>query len=347
MEAGTTTPNNESPAVAENTALLQAPVQELPKEKTPTLLLLGTGAALAVLFALSLTTSQAKQSEVTAIPATEVTASASAAAYEGIELQAKAAVVYDVRAQRVLFEQNAEAQLPLASLTKLMTAIVATEALAYDTVIAVDAKALELEGDSGLYADEQWRAQDLLDFMLLVSSNDSAHALAASAGAAVLQAQADPATKDFYGAFIERMNTKATEIGLTQTYFLNETGLDATSEISGGYGSAKDAAHLLAYAIESAPEALDATSYPTLTFTSQSNIAHAAENTNEITASIPGLIASKTGYTTLAGGNLVIAFDAGIGHPVIISVLGSTRDGRFSDVQKLVAATLTSFQIQK
>ena len=53
-------------------------------------------------------------------------------------------------------------------------------------------------------------------------------------------------------------------------------------------------------------------------------------------------IASKTGFTDLAGGNLVIAFDAGLSHPIIISVLGSTQEGRFRDVEKLVTASLMS-----
>ena len=56
------------------------------------------------------------------------------------------------------------------------------------------------------------------------------------------------------------------------------------------------------------------------------------------------LIASKTGYTDLAGGNLVIAFDAGFNHPIIVSVLGSTIDGRFTDAEALVWAALAYLQ---
>ena len=67
---------------------------------------------------------------------------------------------------------------------------------------------------------------------------------------------------------------------------------------------------------------------------------HTATNTNEVVGSIPGLIASKTGFTDLAGGNLVVAFDAGINRPVIISVLGATKDGRFTDMEMLVNASL-------
>ena len=65
-----------------------------------------------------------------------------------------------------------------------------------------------------------------------------------------------------------------------------------------------------------------------------------AKNTNIDVEKIPGLLASKTGYTTLAGGNLVVAFDASIGRPIIVVVLGSSQEGRFKDVQSLVNASI-------
>jgi D-alanyl-D-alanine carboxypeptidase len=71
---------------------------------------------------------------------------------------------------------------------------------------------------------------------------------------------------------------------------------------------------------------------------------HETENTNDIVNRIPNLIGSKTGYTDLAGGNLTIAFDLGLNRPIIITVLGSTRDERFSDVLKLVAAVQESIE---
>ena len=63
------------------------------------------------------------------------------------------------------------------------------------------------------------------------------------------------------------------------------------------------------------------------------------ENTNKVVDAIGTVLASKTGYTTLAGGNLVVAFDAGVDRPIIVVVLGSTHQGRFYDVLKLVEAT--------
>ena len=71
---------------------------------------------------------------------------------------------------------------------------------------------------------------------------------------------------------------------------------------------------------------------------------HTTENTNEIVSKIPNLIGSKTGYTDLAGGNLTIAFDLGHNRPIIVTVLGSTRAERFTDVLTLVAAIQESIE---
>jgi len=129
---------------------------------------------------------------------------------------------------------------------------------------------------------------------------------------------------------------------LTQTYFINPTGLDTNKTISGGYGSARDAAKLLEYAVINMPDIIESTRHTAINFESLSDINHRATNTNSSIDTLPGLIASKTGYTDLAGGNLVIAFDAGINRPIIISVLGSTQSGRFEDIEKLVNASLKS-----
>ncbi len=74
---------------------------------------------------------------------------------------------------------------------------------------------------------------------------------------------------------------------------------------------------------------------------------HDAINTNDIVSRIPNLIGSKTGYTDLAGGNLTVAFDAGFDRPIIITVLGSSREERFTDVLKLVNAVQEAVTIEE
>jgi D-alanyl-D-alanine carboxypeptidase len=258
--------------------------------------------------------------------------------FEHVSLEAKSAFVWDAKEGRVLFSLNEEAQLPLASLTKMMTALVVYNLVPSKTIITINESDIEIEGDSGLSVGEKWTLSNALDFILLTSSNDGAHALASVIG--FIKQDKEKTAKEL---FIEEMNKKAQEIGLTQTYFLNESGLDFNEKISGAYGSTKDMAFLMDNIIKNNARIIEATRYSNLTINSK-KVEHLAENTNYYAESIPGIIGSKTGFTDLAGGNLVIAFDVGIGHPVIVSVLGSSREGRFTDVNKLVEATINKFK---
>lgn len=260
--------------------------------------------------------------------------------FEDISFEAQSIFVWDVNEQKVLFGINENVQLPLASLTKLMTAITANDILPEGSVVTIDNASLIAEGDSGLYENEKWNFKDLIRFTLMVSSNDGASAVANVAG--LFKNNFPSRKEDNKKSFIQAMNEKAKEIGLTQTYFINPTGLDTNETVSGGYGSARDVARLLEYAVINASDIVESTRHVAMNFESLSYINHKATNTNSSIDALPGLIASKTGYTDLAGGNLVIAFDAGMNRPIIISVLGSTQEGRFEDVEKLVTASLKS-----
>ncbi|MBL7045282.1 MAG: D-alanyl-D-alanine carboxypeptidase [Parcubacteria group bacterium] len=261
-------------------------------------------------------------------------------AFEDISLEAKAAFVWDVNKREALYTFNEDTQLPLASLTKLMTAITADSILPEASVITIDNNSLKKEGDSGLFENERWSFKDLIKFTLMVSSNDGASAIASVAG--LLKSDFPIEGQESEKTFVNKMNEKAREVGLTQTYFINPTGLDTNEVIGGAYGSAKDVTKLLEYAVTNNSEIIDATRYSRLNFSSLNNIEHTATNTNSYIDRLPGLIASKTGFTDLAGGNLVVAFDAGMSRPIVISVLGSTQEGRFEDVEKLVKASLSS-----
>lgn len=258
----------------------------------------------------------------------------SSAAFDSLELEAKSVYVFDIVKNEVIFKKNEFVQLPLASITKLMTALTAVELVPENSRITIRKEFLSEEGDSGLLAGESWRLRDLLDFSLTVSSNDGARSLASVIGAINMNTtDYDLGRKDF----ISKMNEKAEELGLKQTYFINETGLD-NGALSGGYGSAIDVSKLMEYLIENHSEIIEATKYQEIDVDSLDKT-HTAVNTNFDVDQIPGLIASKTGYTSMAGGNLVIAFDASIGRPIVVVVLGSSIEGRFTDVSKLVEAS--------
>jgi len=147
-------------------------------------------------------------------------------------------------------------------------------------------------------------------------------------------------------SFVGEMNKEADNLGMKNTYYFNETGLDQSATTSGAYGSAQDVATLFAHIIEHEPALLTATTKKEISGQTLDGAFYVATNTDGIVNQIPGVIGSKTGYTSLAGGNLVIAFDPEIGRPIVICVLGSTEQGRFEDVKTLTAATLKSLNGQ-
>jgi D-alanyl-D-alanine carboxypeptidase len=203
------------------------------------------------------------------VVATTVQAVTSISPFEHISVEAKAAYVYDLTTGKILFSKNEHSQLPLASLTKLMTALVATELISKETLITIEEESIAVEGDNGFHVGENWKFKDLLDYTLLVSSNDGAHAIAAVAGSFVHDMNLDSEQKDVHFNFITRMNQTATSLGLAQSYFINESGLDTNAQVGGGYGSARDVASLLAYIVSAHPQLLEATAYRTLNFVSE------------------------------------------------------------------------------
>ena len=256
--------------------------------------------------------------------------------FVSLSLNAEAVYVYDTVTGETLFSKNEEAQLPLASVTKVMTALVAS-GISENTRVSVRSRDLA-DGPGGLTEGQDWSLKNLLSYTLVISSNSGASAIAGAAGA-VFQNE-----NDWKGEreeiFVEEMNKTAKRLGMNQTFYLNPSGLDENGELSGAYGSAKDMATLFDYILKAKPLLLSATTNNSLRFDSLDGVSHLAVNTNTIAQTVPGLIASKTGYTDLANGNLVIAFDVGPMHPVIIAVLGSTQEGRFTDIEKLVNATI-------
>lgn len=260
--------------------------------------------------------------------------------YARLDFKAEGIYVWDIKTHRKLYGQNEYTEFPLASVTKMMMALVASETLSPDTRVTILPDDLIEEGDTGLYVGETWSLAELLRFTLISSSNDGASAIAGVAGARLAGSAdaSDPFTNK--KLFIEEMNQKAQEIGLKSTYFRNVTGLDIESIVNGGYGSPRDMGILFEYILRKHPELFTATAYAKLEARSDNNIVHHVANTNTGVAHVTGLIGSKTGYTDLAGGNLVVIVDVGIDRPVVIVVLGSTRDGRFVDVKQLIEATV-------
>ncbi len=261
--------------------------------------------------------------------------------FKGLSIEARAGIVYDLRKDKILYEKNIDEVLPLASLTKVMTAVTALELVPNSSIVRINKEFLSEEGDSGLRAEEDWRLRDLLDLSLVVSSNDAAAAVSATIGSSYLEKEDfNLGRKEFVGY----MNSTARDIGMKQSIFFNDTGLDLNTEKNGGYSSAREYVTLIRFALEKHPEILEATRFEEVNLTSLNNIRHNATNTNIALKNIPNIIGSKTGFTDIAGGNVMTVFDAGLNQPIAIVVLGSTYDGRFEDLTLLAETAQKAIQ---
>ena len=259
-----------------------------------------------------------------------ITAASSTDPFASISIEAKAAYVIDLSNGKILFSKNADEVLPLASLTKLVSVIVASKYLPAGTNVSIAV------GDSnGLDPGETWSFDKLVDFTLVTSSNVGINSIASVAGALI----STTTESNSQNVFVDEMNRTMTSLGFSDMRFINPSGLDESTTTSGGYGSAKDVAGILSYLIKNHPDLISATANEKTTLDSD-YVSHIATNTDEALPIIPSLIASKTGYTELAGGNLAVIMDAGLMHPVALVVLGSSYDGRFSDMVNLAKATI-------
>ncbi len=246
-------------------------------------------------------------------------------------IEASAAIVYDVATGETLYAKNADAQLPLASLTKLLTVYAALTKLSPETPITIPPSVANLDAPQTFSPGQTFALADLARLTLTASLNDGAVAIAEATATRENRDQ----TSMLAGA--------AASLGLLQTYAVNGSGLDVSEYISGGYGSARDLALLSGALVEKASAIAFATTERTAEAISLGGTHFSVKNTNLMVGNIPRLLLSKTGFTNLAGGNLALVFDAGIGHPVAVVVLGSTMKSRFTDSMALVAAALAHY----
>lgn len=241
-------------------------------------------------------------------------------------VQAKSYVIYDVVDKKVLASKNGDKVLPLASLTKIVAAITALHIAKEDTdiIIRKDYMRADETLDIGMQVGQKWKLEELLKYALTISSNSSMDIIAN--------------TLDSSNArFIEHMNSYVEELGFNGFVFNSAPGLDY-GEVIGGKGSATEYAKLFAKAYELMPDIMSYTINSKVNLNSGIKKIYQVPNTNQKASSIVGLMASKTGYTDAAGGNLAVLINLDVNRPVVIVVLGSTIDGRFKDVNRLHTA---------
>ncbi len=244
------------------------------------------------------------------------------------EIFAKSAIVLNFRNDRkdnTLLQKNIDQVLPIASLTKLMTAIVAIENYDPETVIIISKDAIETDGtNGGLINDEKLKVKDLLYIMLVESSNDAAMSLAKD----------NPQMT--YDEFILKMNDKAKELGLKNTSFVEPVGLDSYNQ-----STVAEIAILAEYAFKSPLLAEILKTPETTIYSIDKSVIHKITSTNKLLGKIPQLIGGKTGYTNEAGGCLMTISKIYNDNYLITVVLGSTQ--REIDTEKLIDWTQTAW----
>ncbi|HEY4499842.1 MAG TPA: serine hydrolase [Candidatus Paceibacterota bacterium] len=237
------------------------------------------------------------------------------------ELSLQAAYIKDLTTGRELFNTSDHNRWPIASLTKLMTAVIAREHFQPETKILITEKAFQTEGAAGnLNAGELYTVSDLIQAMLMVSSNDAAAALA-----------------EFYGTtkFIEVMQKKAATLNMFQTTFFDETGLSFINQ-----SSVQDLEKLLTHIRAQHPDLLEISRTRAITLkelsTGRKNV---LTNINYF-ATWPDFRGGKTGFIDSSGGNLLSTFEHK-NHIILIIVLGA--EDRFEQTERLYNWIKTAF----
>jgi D-alanyl-D-alanine carboxypeptidase len=237
------------------------------------------------------------------------------------QLTSRSAFAYDMGSGTILYTLNFDQREPIASLTKLMTALVALEHLRLTDVITVQPEDIQVVGTNmGLVAGERIRVIDVLQGMLIPSSNDAAKTIA--------HAAAGSETK-----FIAWMNQKARDLGMYNTKFVNVTGLDGLDDSTSNFSTAYDLARLVNEALKNQTISNIVQTRSLTVRSLDSKVVHELHTSNKLMTEDETITGVKTGYTSLAKGNLIIRQKHN-DTEVIVIVLGS--DNREQDAKTLL-----------
>jgi len=237
----------------------------------------------------------------------------------GVVISAVAAVVIDKKTRQVLWQKNSELARPIASITKLVSALVFLENNpGWDTEVTINASDYRDGGRRWVYQGEIVTVRDLLNIALVASDNNAVISLVRSTGLTEEE-------------FVKAMNQKAQALGMNQSVFLEPTGLESSN-----LSTASDVIKLAQSAFE-VEEIKKATTQSEYSFTVINNKRQdTIKNTNKLLESYLNIQAGKTGYLEEAGYCLVSEVKNSENQKVIIAVLGSgTEAGRFQDLKAL------------
>ncbi len=244
-----------------------------------------------------------------------------------LKLNARVGLIFDRNSKTILYEKNGLKQVPMASTTKIMTAIVVLENSNLNDIVTISKKAAGTGGSRlGLKANDKITVHDLLYGLMLKSGNDAAVALAEHVGGGI-------------EGFADLMNKKASEMGLINSHFVTPHGLDQEKH----YTTAYELAYMADYAlnIPKFKEVVNSKSY-NITINARSSL---IGNTNELLGNLNGVYGVKTGFTNGAGRCLVTACKRN-DLDIITIVLGAdTKKIRTLDSIKLIEYAYKNYEV--
>ena len=244
-----------------------------------------------------------------------------------LKLNARVGLIFDRNSKTILYEKNGLKQVPMASTTKIMTAIVVLENSNLNDIVTISKKAAGTGGSRlGLKANDKITVHDLLYGLMLKSGNDAAVALAEHVGGGI-------------EGFADLMNKKASEMGLINSHFVTPHGLDQEKH----YTTAYELAGMADYAlnIPKFKEVVNSKSY-NITINARSSL---IGNTNELLGNLNGVYGVKTGFTNGAGRCLVTACKRN-DLDIITIVLGAdTKKIRTLDSIKLIEYAYKNYEV--
>ena len=237
---------------------------------------------------------------------------------EELKLNSKIGLIFDRNSKTILYEKNGLKQVPMASTTKIMTAIVVLENANLDDIVTISKKAAGTGGSRlGLKTNDKITVHDLLYGLMLKSGNDAAVALAEHVGGGI-------------DGFAELMNKKASEMGLVNSHFVTPHGLDQEKH----YTTAYELACMADYAlnIPKFREIVGSKKY-NITINARSSL---IGNTNELLGNLYGVYGVKTGFTNGAGRCLVTACKRDDIDIITVVLSANTKKERTLDSVKLI-----------
>lgn len=249
------------------------------------------------------------------------------------EIDAKSYLLYDAERDLILYSKDIEEKMFIASLTKLMTAMVVLDFGKTDDIVVVSKAAVETEGVFGnLVVNEKISVKNLLHALLIESSNDAATALAEYITSLNPENAAGKTVSEY---FVGLMNEKSAALGLKKTHFTTPSGLN------GNYSTAFDLARLTKAAFDY-PLLWEIMRLPSaVVYSADKKIAHRLTNSNKLLGFFPNILGGKTGYTEEAGECMILVQEIKQGQRNIFVILNSPD--RFGEMLKFLKWSVEAF----